>query len=299
MEDKHPFEAGQPYLGGEYPIARSFKEGADHSPDWRAKLTEDYVRQIAQAKDRQAELAEVLRDQRDGYIRDLVKFHQGVPFPQQLSVQRAIRCCHVSRTARAIKAMVIAGKSMTEIAQIVSATVETIEYFEKLFFDVRPYLDQKFLLRSICHGDRWLEEAVERGVAGVSEIVLRDSPKGSRNLQHSASILHARFEDYVFKLEENNVPVSEKDFDRFIRACQLNASGALPCLDDAAEEEIKDQNISPEVKALTPAGRERVWHFLKMIIDGADKKSAQLEAGESKAETPGALEQPDGKTAAS
>lgn len=139
MKEKQPFDVGKPYLGHEYPIARSLKEGADYSPDWRVKKTENHIRQITQANDPKAELAEVLRQERDGFIRELVQFHCHVPFPTQLSLERAIRCHRVARTARAIEAMVILDQSMKEIARIVSATIETIEYFEKLFSMSVPF----------------------------------------------------------------------------------------------------------------------------------------------------------------
>ncbi len=299
MEEKHPFSTGNPYLGHEYPIARSLKEGADYSPDWRAKFTENYIRQITQAKDPTAELAEVLRQQRDGFIRELVQFHCHVPFPTQLSLERAIRFHRVARTARAIEAMVIADQSMKEIAHIVSATIETIEYFEKLFFDVRPFLNNKLWVRNLCYGEngnRLLQLALEGGWDGLSEVLLRDGPKSPRNLQRSASILHRRFQDYVYGLEENNVPVSEKDFDRLNRVCHLSASGALPSLDDPPPAELKDPTVPPSVADLTPAGRERVAALLNMVLQKAAEKSGAFDADKEKDIAPNCHKKHNGQT---
>ena len=266
MKEKHPFDAGKPYLGCEYPIARSLKEGADYSPDWRDKETQNHLRQITQAKDQEAELAEVLRRQRDGYIREFVRSHCGVSFPYQLSVERAIRCNRCAATAGAIGAMVIAGQSTAEIAKIVPATIETIQYFEKLFFDIRPCLNEKLWLHNFCYGEngnRLFQVALESGWDGLSKILLREGQKSPRNLQRTAGILHGRVEDYVFGLEENNVSVSEKDLDRLTRVCQLSASGTLPSLDDSAPVKIEDPQVPRSVRDLTPAGRERVAALLE------------------------------------
>ena len=296
MKAKAKFCTGEPDSGREYPIARSLKEGADYSPDRRAKVTENYIRQITQAKDKEGALAEVLRQERDGFIRELVQFHRGVSFPNQLSVQRAIR---LESVAPEIKAMVITGQSLQAIAKIVSTQTQTLEYFEKLFFDVRSYLDQKLWLRKLCYGEngnRLMRVALERGWAGLLEVMLREGPKSPRNLQRSISVLHGRFEDYVCELETNNIPVGEKDFERFIRACQLSASGELPFLDDPPPDETDEKTYSPTLRKLGPVGRERLRQFLEPLIAAAANKSGASEADKEKDIAPNCSKKQDGQT---
>ena len=296
MTAKAKLYTGEPDSGREYPIARSLKEGADYSPKWRAMVTETFIRQITQAKDQEAAAAEVLRRERDGFIRELVQFHRGVSFPNQLSVQRATR---LGSVAQEIKAMVIAGQSMQAIAKLVSTQTETIEYFEKLFFDARRYLDEELWIHKQCYGEsgnRLMRVALRRGSAGLLEVMLRAGPKSPRNLQRSTSVLHGRLEDYVFELETNNVPVGEKDFERFIRACQLSASGKLPFLDDPPPAEKDEKPYSPTLRKLGPVGNERLRQFFEPLLAAAANKSAALEADKEKDIAPNCSKKQDGQT---
>ncbi|HEV3394464.1 MAG TPA: hypothetical protein VG103_13275, partial [Chthoniobacterales bacterium] len=114
--------------------------------------------------------------------------------------------------------------------------------------------------------------------------------------QRSASILHRRLQDYVFGLEENNVPVSEKDFDLLNRVCHLSASGALPFLDDPPPDETDEKICSPMLGKIGPVGRERLRQFFEPLIAAAANKSGASEADKEKDIAPNCSKKQDGQT---
>lgn len=295
MHEEYPLSAGKPYLGPEYPIARKPEDGAE--PDWRTKVALNYILRIIRADDQKAELAKVLSEEKNAYIREAVRFHcePEVPFPGRTSLQRAIICHKENRTGRAIKAMVVNGRSPKEIAEWLVLRTETLEYFEKLFWDVRPFLDKKFWLLGHCKGDRWLEIALEGHWPILEKVMLQQWPQGADGPEAIRRFFWRRVQRYISSRDDNNVPPNEEDLDLFERFWELHKSGALSNLDEPPEE-IKDPNLPQSYVDLTPAGRDRVSAFLHMILDGAATKSGAYNADKEKAEPAEHSENQGGQT---
>jgi len=181
-----------------------------------------------------------------------------------------------------IEAMVVADYSIEEIAKEFGTDTISIQAYEKMFFDVRPYLQFRGWLKTFCFSERGhcaLRVAFNRGYAGVEEVVLRRKVKRNRDLKESHSVLLGRVEDAVFAREDNNVTPSKIDLEWLLRLSQISALNQLPNLQDS--EKLKP--LTPEEKAhqeitseLPLAGQERVASAIHMLSPKAERLARQL-----------------------
>ena len=258
-------------------IVRNLEEG-DYLPDWRAQTVEKYLTEIAQAEDKATKATELAEAETDEFVRRLLHFHCGLPCESQPAVAYAIGCLRRPEKAWAVKAMVVAGRPVEQIAEEIGTAPGYIECFEQLYFDARRYLDYRLWLDTICRGERghrWLEVALDRGWPGVEEVVLRRLPRGPRNLRHAISVLAGRVQDYIFGQEADNVAPSEKDLALLRSMSPMHDE--LPFLEDPIEEEqpLPESAAFNSFKKLSFGDREKVRSLLDMVLDGAARKVAE------------------------
>lgn len=261
-------------------IVRSLDEGPNYQPAWRWLTLQKPLAEInhlTEPGDSAVKLAEILEREHDEIIRKTLEFHCGVSSGDDAAVEYALRAQRTPEVAIKIKAMVVANGSIEVIASKLGTQPAKIEFFEKLFFDVRRYLDKRDWLETICRGSgghRWLQVAFERGWAGVEEIVLGHLPKGPRNSSHIISTFLGRAQAYAFGLEAANIPPSEKDLQLLLSALQANGNGQFPFLEDAVEEQsIPDSEASKGFMRLSAADRDRVRAYLNLFMDKAAEKA--------------------------
>ena len=176
--------------------------------------------------------------------------------------------------------MVVARRSVQQIAEEMATLPANIECFEQLYFDARPYLTCRFWLKNICCGEgghRWLEVALDRGWPGVEEVVLRRLPHGQRDLRHAVSILVGRVQDYCFSREAANIAPSAKDLELLGRMSRMHDK--LPFLQDslAEKEPLPESPAVNSIKKL-PAGCRDVVRFFARKVTEDPIWTAALEA---------------------
>ena len=210
-------------------------------------------------------------------MRRLLHFHCGLACEGKPAIEYAISCLRRPESAWAVKAMVVAGRSVQQIAEEMATLPGNIECFEQLYFDARPYLEPRFWLKNICCGEgghRWLEVALKRGWPGVEEVVLRRLPHGPRNLSPAVSIAVGRVQDYFFGQEASNIAPSEKDLELLGR--MLRTHDKLPFLQDSLPEKepLPESAAFNSFKKLPFASREKVCYFLRQETEGPAWKAA-------------------------
>jgi hypothetical protein len=261
-------------------IARSLEEGLDYPPDWRSQTVEKYLTEVAQSEDKAGKVAELAQAEADEFVRQLLRFHCGLVIEHKPAVEYAIGCLRRPEHAWGLKAMVVAGRSVQQIAEEMGTVPVNIECFEQLYFDARHYLGCRLWLEGICRGERghrWLEVALDRGWPGVEEIVLRRFPKGPRDLHYAISVAVGRVQDYCLGQEADNVAPNEKDL-ALLRGMS-QTSGELPFLEDPTEEKqpLPESTEFNSFKKLSFGEREKVRSFLDMLLDGAARKVVETE----------------------
>jgi hypothetical protein len=276
-------------------ITRALEDGPDYQPDWRHLQVQEYLNSIDQLDaEGLKRLDEILSEESDPFVRDLLLFHCDRPCGNEEGIAYAVNCQRDSKTrsASAIKALVIANASPERIAHEFGTTKEKIETFEKLYFDARRYRKHRGWLRGICFPaakpnavvaieSRWFAVAFRRGLPGVEEVVLGGVPKsGERTFEHPLSILLGRVEDYCFGLEASGAPPSEKDIKAIVALARIAARG-LPYLweNPLEPEPSTDSPAIQSFKKLSPGKRERVCAFLTTLIDGPAKKALAQSEG--------------------
>jgi hypothetical protein len=280
-------------------ITRALEDGADYQPDWRHLQVQQYLKDIyhedAEPLTR-TRLNEILKEEPDPFVRHLLSFSCGRPGGNDEAIEYAVKCWRDNfRTLSAsrIKAMVLADGTPERIAHEIGTTEDKIDTFEKLYFDVRRYLKHKAWLASICFPakpdaaiavqSRWFAVAFRRGWPGIEEVVLGHVHKGcERTLQHAASVLLGRVDDYCWGLEASGTAPSERDVQALLALARIDSVG-LPLLWDEQEP----STINPafkELAQLSAVGRERVLLAVKKVVQGAAAKALTLESEGSKIE---------------
>jgi hypothetical protein len=272
-------------------IVRSLEEGPNYQPNWRWLKVQHQLAEIENpaeaAGDSPTKLQLILDREEDEIVRQTLQFQYDVLSDNQAVVKYALLCAASAEDAWMIKAMVVANRSTELIAEEMSTQPAAIDFFEKLHFDLRAYLDKRAWLRKICFGKdghRWLQVAFERGWPGVEEVILHRLPKGPRSLNHAVSVLLGRFQAGLFQLEASNVDPSEKDFELLLRVLQANAYGQFPFLEDGVEESPTPESKTFEaLKNLSIESRDKVGATVGRIIDSmVPKAKALIAAKESK-----------------
>lgn len=247
-------------------IVRSLEQGPNYQPNWRWLRVQQYLAEIENpaeaAGDSPTKLQLILDRAPDEIIRKTLQFHCGVLSDDDAAVKYALLCAASAEDAWMIKAMVVANRSTELVAEEMSTQPARIDFFEKLHFDVRAYLDKRAWLRKICFGKdghRWLQVAFERGWPGVEEVILQRLPKGPRGLNHVVSVLLSRVQARLFQLEARNVDPSEKDLELLLRVWQAIANRQFPFLEDGVEEPPAPESETFEaLKNLSIESREKV-----------------------------------------
>ena len=267
-------------------IVRNLDEGPDYQPDWRWLVVHQHLSEIhedSKTNDASVKLTQILDREKDEIIRQTLQFHCGDSNVDNGAVGYALRANLTPLAAIKIKAMVVAGCSIDQIATKLGTDPAKIEFFEKLFFDVRRYLDKRDWLETICSGERGhrlLQVALVRAWAGLEE--LNSSPKGPRDLARIISVLLGRSQKHVFDLEFSNAATSEKDLQLLLSVLRANYVGYLPVLEDAVEPTpLPDTPGFKKFAALNAGERDRVRSFLIMIMDAAARKAAEQDLGAS------------------
>jgi hypothetical protein len=273
------------------PIVRSLEEGPNYQPNWRWLTVQQYLAEIenpAEADgDSPTKLQLILDREEDEIVRQTLQFQYDVLSDNEAVVKYALLCAASAEDAWMIKAMVVANRSTELVAEEMSTQPAAVDFFEKLYFDVRGYLDKRAWLRKICFGKdrhRWLQVAFERGWPGVEEVILHRLPKGQRGLNPAVSVLLGRVQAGLFQLEASNVDPSEKDLELLWRVLQANTHGQFPFLEDGVEEPPAPESETFKAFKNLPFGsRDKVRFGLDRIMDAmVSKGMAVIAANESK-----------------
>jgi len=295
-----PIEPSPPPQTGnnDAPAVPSPRTDPDYQPDWRHKWFEQDCVEVARAADKSAKAEELSELTKDPFVSLLFKAHFSEPTSEARSAPKwASRARDTEQVAHIIEAMVVADYSTEEIAKEFGTDKINIEAYEKIFFDVRPYLQFRGYLKTLCFGKRGhcaLQVAFNRGYAGVEEVVLRHKVKRNRDLKESLSVLIGRVEDAVFAREDNNMASSKIDLEWLLRLSQISALNQLPYLQDREKEkpltpqqELFNKataNLSPgkqEIAAILvsnfchQAQRLAIQFLMRRTVSGSAQQNAQ------------------------
>jgi hypothetical protein len=276
-------------------IARTPRESPAFRPDWRILLFQQLAVEIAQAKDESLALARVVAGERDPFVRQILlwQFGRRSVIPGALVYAWQCQQCESENWIGAmIAGMVVAGRTSVQIAREIGTDPLHVRAFEKLCFDVRPYLQSRSWLKQMCYSlprpnepayrhakRRYLVTAYERGWAGLAPILLRPShvqPRtGRQELNRFWQTLLARAADFVNELEVNGTPLAERDV-ILLRLALHEAKGlGLPATASAdldyakpgePDEEQSRQEAQALVRKLTLEQRKRVGTLLQTIL---------------------------------
>ncbi len=224
-------------------IVRSLEEGPDHQPDWRSRVVELYIADVAKAQDAKARLSEILFAENDPFVRQFLRFRYDGVCSNAAGFRYAAGCQArnaTTGTASMIRAMLIADRTADEIAVELGTSRINIVTFMKVFFDVRRYLDNEVWLRSIVmtvpdgvgeaealRERRWLTAAYHRGWEGVEQVVFHRivaTPESIEKISRQLSAdLGARALEYVGDIQARGEAPSENDLRRFLAARNVEA----------------------------------------------------------------------------
>lgn len=271
------------------PIIRSLAQGPDYKPDWRLRVTEQYLLRSAGAKDTSSVTDVILATEGDPFVRQLLCFHSGRRTVIACAIEYALRCnryAHTTRIPALIKGMVVCGRSGEQIANEVATTAINVRTFEKLNFDVRRFANNRTWLRDICFPmcsteialqhqfeHRVLAIAYEGGWPRLENLLLSQQSERSTNtkadLDQLTAILTARALDYVIGLEARGIRPSERDLELLFLAQRRMPMAALPPFSPSertANPAALRKKIEAEKKAkeLSPLARERIRRLLEV-----------------------------------
>jgi hypothetical protein len=267
---------------------------------WRFDVFEQYLVKIAEAKDDSVAVAEILAEEPDPYLRQLLLFHFGRRCVISATVRYAMEC-HQSESQNQIgpmiRAMVVAGRSSGQIAAELGTDPASIRCFEKIYFDVRRFLENRAWLKRICFPPlignepahrqaevRWLAIAYERQWAGLAPCFLRSlqtkARTGREELSRFCQGLLSRAADFVAQLEIHGVPPSERDVFLFQivqeQAKKLGlGSISLSDLDYADPLELDEDKARHEaarlLKGMPLEKRKKIRTFLESVMHRANQ----------------------------
>ena len=278
-------------------IVRSLKDGPDYYPHWRFQAGGKYLIRLAQAQDPAATRGEIWSEAKDPFLRKFLAFHLDGRSSKSGPTEYALRC-HRSRnenlTATKISAMVIAGRSSSEIAQEVGTTRANVVAYEKIFFDVRRYLDRRFWIKELCYfphrmtlleegASRWLITACERGWNGLAFIFSTsrsgwkaagkwNSESAGKSLSDMISLgLVGRLIDFIFALEMGGVKPIAQEMELLSNLGllgpglpasfhQLDYPTAL-----SPNEEKNARKTTELISGISPAQRQRITNLIERL----------------------------------
>jgi hypothetical protein len=263
-------------LARRLPVLRRLEDGLDYQPDWRFQLVQQYLADLAKDKGSD-QVEDILNREQDEGVLQLLRFHEGGEVTSKGPVEYAVRLASLNLAAQ-VKAMVIAGRSVEKIAKDMTTDPSNIEHFEKLYFDVRRYLEHRAWLRNICQSNRLMMIAFNRGSAGLAEVLDLDSkPKEQRTLEKIVSVSLQRAQDWMLDREISNSPVGPEELACLELLMRAGKSGQLPYLRDFESEPVASPIESLE--KLTLGERDKVRSFMIHLLDTATLAARATEDG--------------------
>lgn len=235
-------------------VIRNLAEGPDYAPDWRQQVVQEYLAELATARDGQGMLGAIMFCEKDAYVRQYLRFRFDESSVNNEAFRYALGCN--SRNAQGgaasmIKAMIVADRTPDEIAQELGTRILNIVAFGKIFFDVRRYLDNESLLRRIVFADpqegmaeaealrerRWMAAAFHRGWEGVERVVFHRGSSSPEDVEALSlrlqSTLASRALEYALELETSGATPTEADLARFMAARNMQSRQAPASSSDA------------------------------------------------------------------
>ena len=186
-------------------LPRSLHESPNYNPAWRQLQVEEYLRYRRHLGDQDG-LFILPSSERDSLVRAYFKFRSGVVSPKHAAFIYAHDCEEANgRTSMAsrIKALTVAEVNPAEIAERLHTSVENIEMFQKLFFDVAAYVVDRTTLGAILQPltdassatdprERvWLLAALHLGRKGLDYVVDQRVQLSQEEQQEISDSIHA------------------------------------------------------------------------------------------------------------
>lgn len=228
-------------------VVRSLEDGPDHQPDWRNRVVERYLADIAKSPDGKSRLSEILFTEKDPFVRQFLRFRFDGRSVNAEAFNYAQGCRTRNRTtgaASTIKAMVVADRTPDEIAEELGTRRSNIVTFMKCFYDVRRYLGNEVWLRRIVmtlpdgmgeaealRERRWLAAAYHREWEGVQQVVFGRVPSTTESIERMSrqltASLGARAMEYIEDLQLSGVLPPKPTSSAFLQHVMLRRDSRL------------------------------------------------------------------------
>jgi len=266
--------------------ARSLNDGWDYRPDWRIHVIESYLVEIAGAKDRADALQGILFREPDPFVRQGVRFR----FTGDCVHRAAIECTFragqdngAGAIGSRIKALVIADRYSAEIAHALHIPATVVVAFEKLFWDVRRYLNAELWLETVVENIEqqkpktpeaaresiWLRTALREGWEGLEKLWFRKRGTDAKALDELSreieGIAARRALRHMQQLEETGAPVGDDDLKRLAVLSRRSTSTA------ASGQEHSD--VAEFYRTLLDVGTR---NLIQMEPEGSKVKALEL-----------------------
>lgn len=276
-------------------VVRKLEDGPDYAPDWRTQIVQIYLADIAKAPDGKSRLTEILFTEKDPFVRQFLRFRFDGRSVNAEAFNYAQGCQTRNQTTGAasmIKAMVVADRTSDEIAEELGTKRINIVAFEKIFYDLRRWLDNEAWLLRIVSAEppegmgeaealrekRWLSAAYHRGGAGVEQVVFHRVPKGTEAVeqlsQQLLASLGSRALEYVEELQLSGTRPSEADLRRFMAARNVQSQQPPTAPDSLmrATEWVRALHATMEEKAMEMESDDpelQIYRDMKAAREGA------------------------------
>jgi hypothetical protein len=238
---------GEELEAGEIP--RRLEDGWHFRPDWRAMIVQRHLASI----DPGMEPMLAIRGEEDSYIRQYYLFRRTGRSMNREAFVWAHQCYSNNRqtgAASLIRALTIAGVQVGEIAARMRTRAKSVAVFQRLYFDVSAYLEEKAWLAGLVFPPpsgsldladqrerQWMAAAFLGGLEALErsfsrKVALSNSEREELTSQ-IRSALTTRACDFVTSLQSGFVPPGPEDLDRLIR--MVDATSRQPLPDDRDE----------------------------------------------------------------
>lgn len=215
-------------------LPRTLQESPALSPSWRYEQAIIYSN--CWEKDPTFELPEWENDDDVVRLYSYLRYDSAGPFIEDRRfnyAMEAVRGNPVRGTATRFKSLIVAGLSPEEIARRSWCDVESVEVFEKIFFDARPWLGCVDFVASVIFPftlqrsepmmlkkERlWLSAAFLLGLAGLEEVMHRKINLTTENLNRMSKMFNfiALSQGVEFLLAaRSKASAQPEDFDRAV-----------------------------------------------------------------------------------
>lgn len=184
-------------------IARKLSQGWSFQVDWRAATIAALLQEEPEIS-----VGELCRGELDPVIRQGIRFRKTGTCVAPAAFEWAYKC-EAERCSNAaaplLRAMVIANCSADDIALRLGTSRLNVIIYEKLFFAVRPYLQNRAWLVTVAlpaelldsnnpwavRERLWMSAAFHRGQKGLASLLLGAPPKGAAELQAMTEAIRA------------------------------------------------------------------------------------------------------------